>query len=298
MMPSWSSDNSISASETSMPRLSTPRMVPTPSVIFLPGMYVPGGENTPFIPVRAFGAPHTTCTGSPSPVSTRHTRSRSALGCCSARTTDATRYGANNAALSSMASTSSPMRVSVVAISSTDAVVSRWSFSQERGNFMRGLRRRDRWSEGGRSPRGHGRACPAHPRLAASQRSEDVDARPEAGHDGGGWTYQASRRQPADQGRDVQWTEAVVVEPAHVRFEERAQVRHAVFQHGDAVDPHAPGKSLELVRVEAAVSQHVRVDHAAAEDLEPVGALAEADLATFAGALDVDLRGRFREREV
>ena len=48
-----------------MPRLSTPRMVPTPSVMFLPGMNVPGGENTLFMPVRAFGAPHTTCTGSP-----------------------------------------------------------------------------------------------------------------------------------------------------------------------------------------------------------------------------------------
>ncbi len=46
-----------------MPRLSTPRMVPTPSVMFLPGMKVPGGENTLVMPARAFGAPHTTCTG-------------------------------------------------------------------------------------------------------------------------------------------------------------------------------------------------------------------------------------------
>ena len=63
-----------------MPRLSTPRMVPTPSVIFLPGIQLPGGENTPFMPVRAFGAPHTTCTGSPEPVSTMQTRRRSAFG--------------------------------------------------------------------------------------------------------------------------------------------------------------------------------------------------------------------------
>ena len=66
-----------------MPRLSTPRIVPTPSVMSLPGMKVPGGANTPFMPVRAFGAPHTTCTGSPAPVSTMQTRSRSAFGCCS-----------------------------------------------------------------------------------------------------------------------------------------------------------------------------------------------------------------------
>ena len=43
-----------------MPRLSTPRMVPTCSVISLPGMKAPGGTNTPFMPVRAFGAPQTT----------------------------------------------------------------------------------------------------------------------------------------------------------------------------------------------------------------------------------------------
>ena len=70
-----------------MPRLSTPRMLPTPSVMFLPGMKAPGGTNTPFMPARALGAPHTTCTGSPAPVSTMQTRRRSALGCCSAEIT-------------------------------------------------------------------------------------------------------------------------------------------------------------------------------------------------------------------
>src|SRR5260221_591255 len=44
MMPSWSSEICSSASEHSMPRLSTPRMVPMPSVMFLPGMKVPGAE--------------------------------------------------------------------------------------------------------------------------------------------------------------------------------------------------------------------------------------------------------------
>jgi hypothetical protein len=39
------------------------------------------------MPVRAFGAPQTTCTGSPEPVSTMQTRSRSAFGCCSAEIT-------------------------------------------------------------------------------------------------------------------------------------------------------------------------------------------------------------------
>ena len=79
----------------SMPRLSTPRILPTPSVMFLPGMNEPGGENTPIIPARALGAPQTTCTGSPLPVSTMHTRSRSAFGCCSAETTRAMVNGAS-----------------------------------------------------------------------------------------------------------------------------------------------------------------------------------------------------------
>src|SRR4051812_15294015 len=57
-----------------MPRLSTPRILPMPSVMFLPGMKAPGGTNTPFMPARALGAPQTTCTGSPDPVSTMHTQ--------------------------------------------------------------------------------------------------------------------------------------------------------------------------------------------------------------------------------
>ena len=50
-----------------MPSDSTPRMTPLPSVIFLPGIYVPGAEKTLFSPVRALGAPQTTCTGAPRP---------------------------------------------------------------------------------------------------------------------------------------------------------------------------------------------------------------------------------------
>ena len=39
-------------------------------------------------------------------------------------------------------------------------------------------------------------------------------------------------------GLEVERTEAVMGEPAHVGLEERAKIRHAVFEHGDAVDPH------------------------------------------------------------
>ena len=86
-------------------------------------------------------------------------------------------------------------------------------------------------------------------------------------------------------------------EPAHVGLEERAQVVHAVFQHGDAVDAQAPGEALVLRRVEPAVSQHIRVHHAAAENLQPILAFAETDFALVAPALDVDFQRRLGERE-
>src|ERR1700722_15680895 len=133
--PSWSSLSSSSAAEHSMPFDSTPRMTPLASVSFLPGIYVPTAENTPFMPVRAFGAPQTTCTG-PWPASTMQTFSRSAGGCCLASSTEATTKPSYLRAGSSTDSTSSPTRVSVSTISASEAEVSRWSLSQERVNFI------------------------------------------------------------------------------------------------------------------------------------------------------------------
>src|SRR6201988_697284 len=87
------------------------------------------------MPARAFGAPHTTCTGAPpSPVSTMQTRRRSALGCCSAEMTRAMENGASAFALSSMLS--SPIMVSLSASFSRGSSVSRCSFSQESVNFI------------------------------------------------------------------------------------------------------------------------------------------------------------------
>eukprot|EP01037_Dinobryon_pediforme_P006661 gene6661-6731_t len=87
-----------------------------------------------------------------------------------------------------------------------------------------------------------------------------------------------------------------MAEPAHVAFVKWAQVGDAVFEHRDALDAHAEGEALPLARVDAAVGENLGLDHAAAEDLEPVGAA--ADLAGFAGPADVDLHGGFGEREV
>src|SRR6202790_1713446 len=266
-----------------MPRLSTPRMVPTPSVMFLPGMKVPGAENTLTRPARAFGAPHTTCTGAaPSPVSTMQTRRRSALGCCSAEITRAMVNGASALALSSMFSTSSPIMVSLSASFSSGSSVSRCSFSQESVNFMFFASLRAAallpspacggGSGWGLSPQRHSQRSRAQPR-------------------------QQSRTQSSRQRRDVGRLEAVMAEPAHVAFEQLPQVGHAVFQHRDAVDAHAPGKALIDVGIDAAGAQHVRMHHAAAENLQPVLAFAEANLALVAPALDVDLERRLGERK-
>src|SRR5438552_17956771 len=254
-----------------MPRLSTPLMVPMPSVMFLPGMNVPGAENTLTMPARAFGAPHTTCTGAPpSPVSTMHPGSRSALGCCSAEITRAIENGASALALSSMLSTSSPIMVSLSASFSRGSSVSRCSFSQESVNFM----------------------------MIASLVPSPACA------GGLGWglspqprSRRGSRAQSSRQRRDVERLEAVMGEPAHVAVEQLPQVGHAVFQHRDAVDAHAPGKALIDVGVDAAGAQHVGMHHAAAENLQPVLAFTEADFALVATALDVDLERGLGERE-
>src|SRR5436190_10314148 len=241
-MPSWLAEICSSNSDTSMPRLSTSRILPTPSVMFLPGMNAPGGANTPFIPVRAFGAPHTTWIDLPSPVSTMHTRNRSAFGCGLASTTRAMTKGANSFALSSMHSTSRPIMVSLLAISSSERAVSRCSLSHAKVSFIMGF------------------------------------------------LLPHSRAQPSGQSRPVERTKAVMRQPTDIGLEEGAQVRHAVFEHRDAVDAHAPGEALVLVGIEPAIAQHVRVHHAAAENFHPIVAFAEADLALVAAVLDVDLK--------
>src|SRR3981189_808660 len=88
-------------------------------------------------------------------------------------------------------------------------------------------------------------------------------------------------------------------EAADRAVEQLPEVGHAVFQHRDAVDAHAPGKALIDVGIDAAGAQHVRMHHAAAENLQPVLAFAETNFALVAPALDVDLErglGEWEER--
>src|SRR5689334_24462813 len=87
-------------------------------------------------------------------------------------------------------------------------------------------------------------------------------------------------------------------EPAQVRLEEGAQVRNAIFEHRDAIEAHAESPALIALRVEPARLDDGRMHHAAAQDLEPRRALADLHLATFPGAVDVDLHRRLGEREM
>src|SRR5215470_16001423 len=112
-----------------------------------------------------------------------------------------------------------------------------------------------------------------------------------------GFCRRRSAAQSSGQCGKVERAEAIVGEPAHVGLEERAQIRHAILEHGDAVDPQTPGEALILVGIEPAVAQHVRMHHAAAENLHPVLAFAESELALLASALDVDLERWLRERK-
>src|SRR5258706_4284514 len=138
-------------------------------------------------PARALDAPQTISLR-PSTVSTWQTRSRSALGCWWASTTLATVNRASFAAGFSTCSTSRPAMVMATTTSSTDAVVSRCSFSQERVNFMV---RPPSAQAGGGIGRGEGRedvvlqaahvACEhvAHVRHAVLQHPQPVDAEAE-----------------------------------------------------------------------------------------------------------------------
>src|SRR5262245_28866444 len=246
-----------------MPRLSTPRIFPTARVIFLPGMNAPGGTKTPFIPARALGAPHTTCTGSPSPVSTRHTRSRSALGCGSAEMTRAIENGDSWLPRSATLSTSRPTMVSLSTIAASGAPVSRCSLSQASVNFIAAThdRRLREWT------------VPCRKACANS----------------------VSPAQAAGEGGKLERAKTIVGEPANVRFKERPQIRNAVFEHGNTIDAESPGEPLIFVGVEPAIAQYIGMHHSAAENLHPILAFAEADLPLLALALNVHFKRRLGE---
>src|SRR3954454_7954227 len=69
-----------------------------------------------------------------------------------------------------------------------------------------------------------------------------------------------------------------LLQEAQVVLVEHPQVGDAVLEEGDPLDPHAEGEALHALGVVAVlgdVAEHVRVDHAGAEDLDPTRALAQ-----------------------
>ena len=117
--PALSSEVRSSLAEHNMPWLSTPRSLPSLILNGLPSS--PGGNSAPtlaqgtLIPTRALGAPQTMFSGAPCPTSTWQTRSRSALGCCSALTICPTTTPENGGATGVNSSTSNPAMVSLSA---------------------------------------------------------------------------------------------------------------------------------------------------------------------------------------
>ena len=89
-----------------------------------------------------------------------------------------------------------------------------------------------------------------------------------------------------------------MAQPAEVGFEEGAQVGDAVFQHREAVDAHAESEALPLGWVNPCGGEDFRVDHAGAQNLHPLVALTDFELAADVGIADVDLGGGFGEGEV
>ena len=136
MIPSWSSPSCELARRAHHAVGSRRRGSPPSSASCrCPGHRRPGAPNTPSIPARALGAPHTTCTGC------RRRHRRSAPAAC--RPADgarrsapcATVNGASASAGLSTPSTSSPIAVSVSAIVAASASVSRCSLSQRQREF-------------------------------------------------------------------------------------------------------------------------------------------------------------------
>ncbi len=134
-MPSCSSERPISRSLNNIPLEFTPRILDFFSVRSVPGIYMPLPANTPFIPARAFGAPHTTSTIS-LPLLTWQTCNRSALGCFSAFSTCATTNSFRRSAGSSRFSNSRPIIVSLSAISRGEALVSSSCSNHFMENFI------------------------------------------------------------------------------------------------------------------------------------------------------------------
>src|SRR5882672_7957618 len=89
-----------------------------------------------------------------------------------------------------------------------------------------------------------------------------------------------------------------MLQPAEIGFEERSQIRNAIFQHREPIDAEPESVALIGLGIDAAHLEHARMDHARARDLEPIRAFPETDLSTRAVALDVNFDRWLGEREI
>src|SRR4030095_8740766 len=73
----------------------------------------------------------------------------------------------------------------------------------------------------------------------------------------------------------------------------------AVLKHGDTLDPHAEGEACEFLGIDADKSEHNRIHHPAAADLEPPRSLANPTPAALADeASKIHFRRRLRKGEI
>src|SRR5436190_843639 len=89
-----------------------------------------------------------------------------------------------------------------------------------------------------------------------------------------------------------------LLQDADVVLPERAEVRQAVPEHRDALDPEPESEPLPLGRIQSDVAKHVGVDPAGAAHLDPARVLAHGAAAPVAEeARDVELDRRLGEGE-
>src|SRR5882672_8391650 len=105
------------------------------------------------------------------------------------------------------------------------------------------------------------------------------------------------RRRCANRRNELRNSE--LLQEAQVGFVEEADVVDVVLQHRHALDAESPRVAVPLRGIDPSVAQHLRVDHAAAADLEPP--LVPAALAPHAvadTARDVELEAGLCEGKV
>src|ERR1035438_7803240 len=88
-----------------------------------------------------------------------------------------------------------------------------------------------------------------------------------------------------------------LLKKAHIPREEQLNIVHAVLQNRDALDTHAKGEARNFCGIVIDEAVHVRIDHAAAEQLDPAAGLAVAAGSAITHALSI-AENRSEERRV